>query len=325
MLPALALALALAAAPEAAQHKIAVLRLEASGVAPELAESASALVPTEVRRLRPQSRVFSSEDVRALLTHQKDRLVLGCGADAACMAELGGALGADEIVAGRLGRLGETYVLELRRVEVARARSLGSVTRTVRRADAIASAVVALVGELFAAPADAAAGRDGQPGQPGQTGPASQSAGPFAGGPATLPPGAVRLAFPPARPGDERLPRPDLVAEELELRPIRYGGSNHRAIYGLVRQLLVDAGLPVEREWTDDDARLRLRSHWFAVERSRRVQLRVVVDGHVGVDLDRERCGPDGCEEASDLSRRELELARQLHAALRARVEAARY
>jgi hypothetical protein len=89
--------------------------------------------------------------------------------------------------------------------------------------------------------------------------------------------------------------------------------------------MLVDGGLPLEREWTEDDARLRLRSDWFAVERGRRIRVRVLVDGHVGVDLDRERCGPDGCEEAPDLSRRELELARQLHAALRGPVEASRY
>ncbi|HET8733734.1 MAG TPA: hypothetical protein VFM45_08185, partial [Anaeromyxobacteraceae bacterium] len=295
MLTPLALALALAAAPEPATHKIAVLRLEASGVAPELAESATALVPTEVRRLRPQSRVFSSEDVRALLTHQKDRLVLGCGSDAACMAELGGALGADEIVAGRLGRLGETFVVELRRVEVAQARSLGSATRTVRRPDAIASAVVALVGELFGGPGAAGpgavagvpvAGQGGGRAGAAQDGQAGAGGGGRPGpdaGPAALPAGAVRLAFPPGRPGDERLPAPALTAEELELRPIRYGGSNHRAVYDLVRRLLADAGLPIEREWTDDDARLRLRSQWFAVERSRRVQLRVVVDGHVSL------------------------------------------
>ncbi len=319
MLQALLVAVALAASPEAAAPQIAVLRLEASGVAPELAESATALVPTEVRRLRPRSRVFSSEDVRALLTHQKDRLMLGCGADAACMAELGGALGADEIVAGRLGRLGDTFVLELRRVEVAQARSLGSATRTVRRADAIASAVVALVGELFGAPAPA-----GGPGAAAGGATAGGAGGGAPAGPAALPPGAVRLAFPPARPGDERLPRADLADAELELRPIRYAGANHRAIYGLVRQLLADGGMPIEREWTDDDARLRLRSHWFAVERARRLQVRVLVDGHVSLDLDRERCDADGCAEAPDLSRRELELARQLHAALRAQVEAAR-
>jgi hypothetical protein len=310
VLPLLVLALALGAAPEPARHQIAVLKLEASGVPAELAESASALVPTEVRRLRPQSRVFSSEDVRALLTHQKDRIVLGCGVDAACMAELGGALGADEIVAGRLGRLGETYVLEVRRVDVAGARSLGSATRTVRRADALAAAVVALVGEVFGAvvgPADATAAG---PGAPGQLAP---------------PPGAVRLAFPPSPPGDARLASPSLVSDELELRPIRYAGSNHRAVYDLVRRLLVDGGLPLEREWTEDDARLRLRSDWFAIERGRRLRVRVLVDGHVGVDLDRERCGPDGCEEAPDLSGRELELARQLHAALRGPVEASRY
>jgi hypothetical protein len=313
MLPLLALALALGAAPEPVRHQIAVLKLEASGVPAELAESASALIPTEVRRLRPQSRVFSSEDVRALLTHQKDRIVLGCGVDAACMAELGGALGADEIVAGRLGRLGETYVLEVRRVDVARARSLGSATRTVRRADALASAVVALVGEVFGAaagPAGAAAAGAAGPGAPGQPAPA---------------PGAVRLAFPPSPPGDARLPSPSLVSDELELRPIRYAGSNHRAVYDLVRRLLVDGGLPLEREWTDEDARLRLRSDWFAIERGRRLRVRVLVDGHVGVDVDRERCGPDGCEEAPDLSGRELELARQLHAALRGPVEASRY
>jgi hypothetical protein len=43
------------------------------------------------------------------------------------------------------------------------------------------------------------------------------------------------------------------------------------------------------------------------------------------VDVDRERCGADGCEEASDHSRREAELARQLVAGLRGPVEASRY
>lgn len=325
MLPLLALALALAAGPEPAEHKIAVLRLEASGVAPELAETATSLVPTEVRRHRPASRVFSSEDVRALLTHQKDRFMLGCGSDATCMAELGGALGADEIVAGRLGRLGDTYVLELRRVEVAQARSLGSATRTVRRADAIASAVVALVAELFGAPAAGGAAGAAAGLAPGAGAAGPPGVGDGAPGPAVLVPGQVRLAFPPAAPGDEGLPRPDVASEELELRPIRYGGANHRAIYGMVRQLLTDAGLPVEREWLDDDARLRLRSHWFAVERGRRIRVRLLVDGHVVLDLDRERCGPDGCEEANDLSVRELRLMRQLHASLRGPVEGARY
>jgi hypothetical protein len=320
MLPSLALALALAADAGPATHQIAVLRLEASGVPPELAESATALVPTEVRRLRPESRVFSSEDVRALLTHQKERIVLGCGVDAACMAELGGALGADEIVAGRLGRLGETYVVEMRRVEVAQARSLGSATRTVRRADAIVSAVLALVGEIFGATPEPGAGVG--PAVPVAPGPRAPAGGAPTGQPA---PGEIRLAFPPASPGDASLPAPDVTKEELELRPIRYAGANHREVYGLVRRLLVDAGLPVEREWTDDDALLRLRSHWFAVERGRRLRVRVRVDGHVGVDLDRERCGPDGCEEAGDLSRRERELARQLHGALRGPVEASRF
>jgi hypothetical protein len=295
----LALALALAAEP-AAGPKIAVLRLEGSGVPAETVESAASLVPTEVRKARPGAQVISHEDVRALLSHQKERVVLGCGTDAACMVELGGALGADEIVAGRLGRLGDTFVLEMRRVDVPRAVSLGSATRTVKRADAIVGAVVSATAELFGA---------------------AGAAPPEATAEALPAPAAPRLSFAASRPDDESLPRPELVAEELEFHAIRYPGTRHRAVYDLVRRILVDAKLPIDSEKTDDPASLRLRSKWMAIERGRRLRVRVRVDGHVGLDVDRERCDAMGCAETADVSRGELQLGREIHAALRGPVE----
>ena len=156
---ALLLAAALSTSPEPAPAApprpgltIATLQLEAAGVPEGMASSATVLVPTEVRRARPDARVISSEDVRSLLSHQKNRLVLGCGADAACLADLGGVLGVDEIVAGRLGRLGETWVLELRRLDVKQARNLASVTRAVGSPEALVGAVRSAAGELYATP-----------------------------------------------------------------------------------------------------------------------------------------------------------------------------
>ncbi len=152
---ALLIAAALAAptpAPSLPQLKIATLQLEAAGVPEGMAASATVLVPTEVRLARPDAQLISSEDVRSLLSHQKNRLVLGCGADAACLADLGGALGVDEIVAGRLGRLGETWVLELRRLDVKQARNLASATRAVTSADALVGAVRSAAWELYAGP-----------------------------------------------------------------------------------------------------------------------------------------------------------------------------
>jgi len=300
-LGALLAALTLAAAPE--PFRIAALQLEGSGVPPEMVETATILVPTELRRARPDAQVMSSEDVRSLLTLQKSRLVLGaCGTDQACLVDLGGALGADEIVAGRLGRLGETLVLELRRLDVKKARNLASATRAVRSAEGLVEAVRSAAAELYsAAPAP-------MPG-PGPV------AAPAEGAP---PP---RLQVVPAEPGDASLQRPSLSGDELEFQPIRYRGTRHRAVYDLVRRVLAEARIPVGQERMGDDSSLRLRSGWVSIERGRRLRFRVRVDGEVGFDVDREQCDERGCAEASDASQRERQLATDLYGQLRSQVE----
>jgi hypothetical protein len=301
---ALLLSLALGAGEPAT--RIATLQLEGSGVPPEMAESATILVPTEVRRLRPDARVISSEDVRSLLTHQRNQMVLGCGSDPACMREVGGALGADEIVGGRLGKLGGTFVLEMRRVDARQAKSIRSVTRTVRSADALVGAVRSATAELYgsAPPAPeaqvaAVTSGDGQPG-----------AG-AAGAPALYAP----------RPDDEGLAKPSLVEDELDFQPIPYRGIGNRAVYDVVRSLLAGAQVPIELERADDDALLRLRTGWMRIEKGRRLRFRIRIDGRVVFDVDRERCDERGCRETWDVSRGEEKLATEAYAVLRGPVE----
>ena len=310
---ALLLAAALAAPPTptpattpapAPALKIATLQLEGAGVPEGMAASATVLVPTEVRRARPDAQVISSEDVRSLLSHQKNRLVLGCGADAACLADLGGALGVDEIVAGRLGRLGSTWVLELRRLDVKQARNLASVTRAVGSAEALVGAVRSATGELYAVPplpprpagGAAVAGAVGAPGGSG----------------------AVDGAQPPVRfPDDPALPGPSLATGELDYVPLAYKGTRHREAYELVKRVIVGGGFPLEKERLDDDAALSLRSEWTSIERGRRLRFRARVDGRVSLDLDREQCDGTGCRETETISRREQKLAADVYAVIR--------
>lgn len=308
---ALLLAAALAASPDpvpasapAPPLKIATLQLEGSGLPEGMAASATVLVPTEVRRARPDARVISSEDVRSLLSHQKNRLVLGCGADAACLADLGGLLGVDEIVAGRLGRLGETWVLELRRLDVKQARNLASVTRAVGSAEALVGAVRSAAVELYAAASAPAGG--------------TQAGGAVAGGTEAGGAGVADPNQPPVRlPDDSSLPGPSLVKGDLDLMPLGYKGTRHRSVHELVKRVIVDGGFPLERERLDDDAALTMRTEWTSIERGRRIRFRVRVDGQVALDLDRESCDATGCRETESLSRREATLATDVYAVIR--------
>lgn len=305
---ALLVALALAGAPEAV--RIAALQLEGSGVPPEMVETATILIPTEIRRARPGAQVMSSEDVRSLLTLQKNRAVLGaCGADQACLVDVGGALGADEIVGGRLGKLGETWVLELRRVDVKKAQNLASTTRAVRSAEGLVEAVRSAAAELYAA---APAGSPPPPGAQGAV-----------GSPA---PGPAVPTVRPAEPMDASLPKPKgLSGDELEFKPIPYAGTRHRAVYDLVRRLLADASIPIGQERIGDDSALRLRTAWLSIERGRRLRFRVRVDGQVGFDVDREACDERGCAETWDASDGERKLSADLYAAVRVPVEQGRF
>lgn len=290
-----------------APPKIVTLQLEGAGAPAAAVESASLLVPTEIRRARPDAQVTSSEDVRALLTLQKNRAVLGaCGPDAGCLGDVGGALGADEVVGGRLGLLGGTWVLELRRVDVRGSRNLASATRAVRSAEALVDAVRSAAAELYGASPAAPAGA-----------PAAGEGDGTAGAVAPILP-AVRSA----RPDDEALPRPRLAEdEELDFVPIRYRGTRHRAVYELVRRLLAEARVPVDVERLGDDGDLRLRSAWLAIERGRRLRFRVQVDGRVLLDVDREACRDTGCAETDTVSDGERKLATDLYALIRGPVE----
>jgi hypothetical protein len=143
--PLLAVALLAAAPPK----KIAVMDLEASGVEPSLAQAVSLSIPTDVRGRLPGTQVISKDDVASMLGLERTQQMLGC-TDARCATEVGGAVGADELVSGRIGKVGDTYVLELKRIDVRGGKVLGSSARLIRgQQDALVEATSGMLDELF--------------------------------------------------------------------------------------------------------------------------------------------------------------------------------
>jgi hypothetical protein len=111
--------------------KIVLLPLDALGGVPrETVQLLGDALAGELRK-RPGISVFTQADVSALLGVEKTRQMLGC-ADTGCMAEIGGALGADRVVRGSLGKLGESLVVNLSALDPKRAVAAASVSERLR-------------------------------------------------------------------------------------------------------------------------------------------------------------------------------------------------
>src|SRR5687768_2517862 len=104
---------AAAAAPEKRERKrVLVLDLAALGVDKDttrvIADSVAAAVAND-RNLD----VISGADLRSLVDIEAEKRALGCDANESCLAEIAGALSADLVVSGSVGRLGSLVVVNL--------------------------------------------------------------------------------------------------------------------------------------------------------------------------------------------------------------------
>jgi hypothetical protein len=122
------------------------------GVSADLASALNDSLEVEVRKRAVGYRVIGASDVRSMLALEAQKSKLGCQ-ETGCLAEIGGALGAQEVVTGSLVRLGDTFVLTLRRVDVAKALVMGDVSETVKGAkeDPLLDAVRDGAAQLFGA------------------------------------------------------------------------------------------------------------------------------------------------------------------------------
>lgn len=134
------------AAPGDDTIRVLVIDLQAKGVDPLVAQNLTDLLATALARSGRYS-VAGPDDVKSLLTAQAERQLLGCEDDP-CFSNVAGLVGAQQVVHGSVGKIGETYVVNVSRVDIAKGQVLERATESAPRADDLIGKVEKLAGSL---------------------------------------------------------------------------------------------------------------------------------------------------------------------------------
>jgi TolB-like protein len=148
--------------PAVQETRVAVMPLPAgAALDAEAARGLTDAIAAEVART-PKLRVVTQSDIQAMLSLEKQKQLLGCTEDVACMAEIGGALGVERLLVPSVTKLGGTYLVHLKLIDVKKARVLALAEGRVKGAvDQILEQLPPLVDQLF--PSRASEGRAAPP------------------------------------------------------------------------------------------------------------------------------------------------------------------
>ncbi|MFO0582912.1 MAG: hypothetical protein U0229_11600 [Anaeromyxobacter sp.] len=155
-LPAAAAAQAKAAPAAPKKTRVAVLELKAIGVEASKAELLSEIALSEAAAL-PYLEVIGKSDITSMLGFEKQKKMLGCEEDSACIAEIGGALGVKLVLVGSVGKIGALYRVDLKVLDTAKAGNVRRQGTNVEGAEEkMVPAIQRAVRLLFAPEAQAA-------------------------------------------------------------------------------------------------------------------------------------------------------------------------
>ncbi len=113
--------------------KIAVMNFKAPGFEAGVVDNLYGLFVSEIDAI-PGYQVVSNDEIQAMLGFEAQKNMLGCD-DTSCLAEIAGALGVDKLVAGKVGKVGKTFVINITLINQKTARVEKRVVRTVKGED----------------------------------------------------------------------------------------------------------------------------------------------------------------------------------------------
>ena len=100
--------------PKGKKLSFAVFDLSATGVSEDTAKNLTQILSTEVKSIEGTT-VVSRDDILKRLEFGKFKEAqLGCAEDTACMTELAGALGVDKMIIGSVGKLADSFIINVR-------------------------------------------------------------------------------------------------------------------------------------------------------------------------------------------------------------------
>ncbi|HEX9241252.1 MAG TPA: hypothetical protein VF875_02295 [Anaeromyxobacter sp.] len=135
----------------ASKQKVAVLDVRAvQGVSPGTAEILTAIIAGDTASAGYD--VLSQADIGALLGYERQKKMLGCGEDSSCLAEIGGALGAEFVMYTQVGKIGSRNHLSLQLLDARKALVLARVSLfSDSSEDALAATAQSAVQQALAA------------------------------------------------------------------------------------------------------------------------------------------------------------------------------
>jgi hypothetical protein len=111
-------------------QRVVVMDLKGSGIATDLTRTLSQLMAFSIRTTLRDATVLAQSDIQELLALESQKQLLGCD-DTSCLSQIVGALGADTVATGSVGKVGDRYLLELRLIDTREARALRQLAEEV--------------------------------------------------------------------------------------------------------------------------------------------------------------------------------------------------
>ncbi|MBW1809073.1 MAG: hypothetical protein JRJ19_16560 [Deltaproteobacteria bacterium] len=133
----------------AEEISIAVMEFASKGgVSQEQMDALSDMLANEIRN-RGEYRVIGKSDIRTALNLEEQKTMLGCN-DNSCIAEIGGALGVRWVVVGNVSLFGETFLLNLKLMDVEAVKVAWGTSKKVTGGQAkLIDALALAVGEMM--------------------------------------------------------------------------------------------------------------------------------------------------------------------------------
>lgn len=146
-----------AMADEEELPKVAVLDIEGTGEGiTEILPILTEVLTSQVANLGKYE-VVSGQDIEAMMGFEKQKDMVGC-MDSACLAEIGGALGVDRLISSNIGKVGSTFVVNIKLMNIREAKTEGRHYEMVKgELDQVINAIQKAVNKLFGISGDAAA------------------------------------------------------------------------------------------------------------------------------------------------------------------------
>jgi hypothetical protein len=116
-------------------RSLVLMDLRANHVDPSTVLTIQSLVTVQLDRY-PSLKVIAGEDVRQMLDLEAQKQAMGCDDEGSCLAEIAGALGAELVVTGEIGRLDDNLILTLNLFDASKKEAIN---RSVVRADGLAT------------------------------------------------------------------------------------------------------------------------------------------------------------------------------------------